>query len=119
MSQYRLLLLSLLLCSFCQLTEGSEGVLPAEVEFTRYLYKQGDDQRWAQRDWQDTDWFSVYHQGLPETPQIFWTRNHILISGAESAGPMVVHASLLGAYEVYWDGQLVGVSGQVGVDSEK
>lgn len=109
----RYLILSLCLLTTCKLVEASEGPSFDEAEFTRYLYKQGDDRRWAQVQWPDSDWYSIYHQGLPDTPQIFWTRNHVIIGGAESLKPMAVHTSLLGAHEVYWDGQLLGVSGRV------
>ncbi len=119
MNRFLALLLSLSFSSVASVGNAAESIAAptlGEIEFTRYLYQLGDEPRWAERSWEDGAWYSVYHQGLPVTPQIYWTRNHVMIRDAAAAGPMSVHISLLGAYEVYWDGQLVGASGQVGID---
>ena len=89
-----------------------------KVRFTAYLYQVGDDQRWAKQDWPDADWLPLYHHGLPDTPQVYWTRNHLTVSGHSTIRPMTVTTSILGAHEVYFDGQLLGRSGQVGEDAD-
>ena len=102
--------------------------------------KHGDDSRWAARDWDDRDW--ERHQrpepmslaDIPTRTGIFWVRFHIARSAARAGRPVVepffwprdepgspinsLFVAAVYAYELYWDGRLIGRSGVVGATRE-
>lgn len=76
----------------------------------------GDDQSWAAQEFDSADW--PIFDGLPKaTNGIFWIRQPIIIQDEDSISPNnVINVSGTGAFDVYFDGALLGSSGIVGAD---
>ena len=85
------------------------------LQYSELRFKLGDDERWARADWDDRGWQTINYVGLPARAGLFWVRFRVRLSEAE--GPRL--ASAIGvtsviAYEVHWDGVLLGNSGTPG-----
>lgn len=83
--------------------------LPDDFEHSDVLMKRGDDERWAEPGWDDSDWEVVTKTGLPARTGIFWIRYRIRGNGRPPSG---VAQKVGAAFEFYWDGKLVGRSGE-------
>jgi hypothetical protein len=85
------------------------------VEYSEMRIQEGDDSHWAERDFDDRGW-RVGATGapafLPTRAGIFWVRRHVRWKRPEGRIPEGVHLLfLLGSYDVYWDGVLIGRNG--------
>ena len=95
--------------------------------------RQGDDLRWAARDWDDRDWQPGYT--VPARTGIYWIRCHFSLTdpqlrltpqeaqresaGLDSTAPVdSIFLAAPYAFELYWDGRLIGRSGKVGATRE-
>ncbi|MBB2148160.1 histidine kinase [Pedobacter gandavensis] len=100
----RFLLFVVLLLSF----SSCHGAQDATI--TEVVYQVGDEPIWASPTFDDRNWSKAraYIQD-----RIFWVRAHVDL---EKAGRVEEHLGLrinaFGAFEVYWDGQLIGRNGQ-------
>lgn len=105
----RLLIATLfLLGAGCQ--PSSENIFTTSTEAN---YQPGDDIRWAQPDWDDTNWPQSPILDLPDEPRLFWIRLDMPVHEVETLGLSIAGVV---AREVYWDGILIGQSGRVGTD---
>ncbi len=80
------------------------------------LYKKGDDPTWADKNLSHTNWSST----KPESQGIYWIRADFDLNNhryPERKKEMEI--SVLGSYEAYFDGVLIGVNGQVGKNAEQ
>ena len=84
-------------------------MLPDGFEHSDVLMKRGDDERWAEPAWDDSDWEVVTETGLPARTGIFWIRYRIRGDGPLPSG---IAQKVGAAFELYWDGKLVGRSGE-------
>ena len=77
----------------------------------------GDDDRWARLRFQDSTW--PVFRGLSSSPNgIFWIRQPLLIDGNDLASQnTVLSIEGTGAFDIYFDGRLLGSSGLVGATS--
>ncbi|HEX2100280.1 MAG TPA: hypothetical protein VHF69_06445, partial [Candidatus Synoicihabitans sp.] len=73
----------------------------------------GDDPAWAYPDYDDSDWEVVTTSGLPTRSGVFWVRYRIRTDGLLPAG---IYNKVGAAYELYWDGRLIGRSGTPGAN---
>ncbi len=75
------------------------------------VYHIGDDLTWAAKNYNDKDW----HQKRGNTgEQVFWSRTHLNLRPVESElYPLGLQIESFGAFEVYWDGVLIGSNGQI------
>ena len=102
--------------------------------------KHGDDPRWAAPNWDDHDWereerpAGLVTADLPTRTGVFWVRFHLARSAAHLRRPVVepfvwpqdepgspinsLFVAAVFAYELYWDGTLIGRSGVVGATRE-
>ncbi len=102
--------------------------------------KHGDDPRWAAPNWDDRDWerqerpAGLATTDLPTHTGVFWVRFHMARSASRARRPVVepfvwprdepgspinsLFIAAVYAYELYWDGQLIGRSGVVGATRE-
>jgi hypothetical protein len=102
--------------------------------------KHGDDPRWAARDWDDREWELLgppkeYGAGdLPGRAGVYWVRVRLERTSRRMGRPVMepfvwprdepgspinsVFLPAVFAYELYWDGRLIGRSGVVGVSRE-
>lgn len=101
MSRLPLLLLVLLTFASCQ--------PDARYESAAAVYHTGDDPRWAARPYDDSRWQSA--RGATGT-HVFWTRNWLMLHQRTPRTPLGVQVEAFGAFDVYWDGVLIGQNGQ-------
>jgi hypothetical protein len=78
-------------------------------------FQRGDDPAWAAPGFDDRAWPVIRHDGLPSRDGIFWIRARITLSSPGELDALAVAA--ISAYEVYWDGEVLGQSGRVGRDA--
>jgi hypothetical protein len=90
-------------------------VLPAGFDHSDVLMKHGDDERWAEPGWDDRDWEVITDTGLPARTGVFWIRYRIRGSSRLPGG---IAQKVGAAFELYWDGKLVGRSGEPGDSRE-
>lgn len=74
------------------------------------LYHTGDDPRWATLQYDDSRWRP---ERGPVGPRVFWTRNWLTLRQRNPHTPLGLQVSAFGAFEVYWDGTLIGQNGQL------
>lgn len=82
---------------------------PVIYEEDPTVYQTGDNKLWAEKDFNATGWPA--ERG--NTAQgIFWSRSPVKLIRS-SVIPMGLHLEAFGAFEVYWDGILLGHNGQI------
>ena len=125
-----LLVFSLAPCAAQQVSAASaqavrtlrlEGLGNGTADLTgNWQFQVGDDPRWAMPSWDDAGWESITAdspwgaQGHPSYTGIAWYRRHLEIEPAPGVPRqyrvLIPHAE--DAYEVYWNGQLIGRHGR-------
>ncbi|MTI41648.1 histidine kinase [Fulvivirga lutimaris] len=88
--------------------------------FKKYetVYKIGDQQTWASKDWDDKDW----KKGDPilDDGRVFWLRTPIdILQDPERPNPYGIRLEIYGEYEVFWDGILIGKNGNPGLEATR
>lgn len=79
----------------------------------RAVYKVGDQQEWATKNWNDQDWQSG--KLWMEDGTVFWFRARIdILEAPEPFHPYGIQLDVYGEYEVYWDGVMIGKNGNPG-----
>ncbi len=79
--------------------------------------KRGDDPAWARPDFNDADWERIRPPVIPSRVAIHWVRMRVTLpepSPEEAIDAVAIAA--VAAYEIYWDGRLLGRNGVVGPD---
>ncbi|WP_082434909.1 histidine kinase [Pedobacter sp. Hv1] len=84
-----------------------ESVMKYKADENRYQI--GDDQLWASKDFDDSKWTSERGE---TGNQVFWVRSTVKLMTIPD-GPLGLHIESFGAFEVYWDGVLIGRNGKV------
>ncbi|MFP3597173.1 histidine kinase [Chryseobacterium sp. SIMBA_029] len=75
------------------------------------VYKTGDDAAWAAKNYNDKDWSPSRGD---TSDRIFWSRTHLDLRPVENdLPPLGLQIESFGAFEVYWDGVLIGRNGQL------
>jgi len=75
------------------------------------VYRVGDNPAWATKNYADGDWSP--HRGNT-ADRIFWSRTQLdLREVKKELLPLGLQIESFGAFEVYWDGVLIGKNGQV------
>lgn len=104
------------------LVVGASGVAPhvalgqerGETAMGSGKVRFGDDHRWANPSYDDSNWPSRRLHPAPDTQGVHWMRMPVRIESTSShTGPMGIHLSMLSAAEVYWDGVQIGQNGRV------
>lgn len=90
------------------------GTSEEAYTFDRCLYF-GDSLHWAQADYQDKHWHKRLFQ---DTNAVFWIREKIELTPQIKKQQQTIGLVLefLASYELFWDGQLIGVNGKIGLD---
>jgi len=109
-------------CAFSQSSNPFPGVKNKYVyQFDTILYKNGDSIDWRNLKYNDKHW-ETRNPFSAETSYngIFWYRKRILVDSNLTVlqKPNIGFRYLQSAYEVYWDGKLVGYNGIIGKDKE-
>ncbi len=74
------------------------------------VFKKGDNKNWRLKNFNDKNWSAK--KSVPEGENIFWARQTIRITKKVDSLELIgigIHA--FGAYEVFWDGILIGKNG--------
>lgn len=101
MKNYLFLFLSICLLSSCGPAIRYEEQPP--------VFKMGDDLSWAKKDFNDINWAS--ERGNTRA-NVFWVRTKINLS-KKPIGQLGLKIEAFGAFDVYWDGVLIGKNGKV------
>ncbi|MFO1449720.1 MAG: histidine kinase [Opitutaceae bacterium] len=97
-------------------------------------HQEGDDPRWADPAWDDSDW--TPGNQLPTRKGVHWVRYRVLLREPASFPPEAravldvldisngnpidgIYLASVFAYQLYWDGRLIGGSGVVGATREQ
>ena len=109
----RLILFLLPLLMSCQ-SSNSNFIFPYD-----FRTNSGDNPAWAEPGYQDENWqqHEWFNQGIG-TKGNWWVRAKIAISNRSLDTPKGIFIDILGAFELYWDGELIGSSGKVGTDAK-
>ncbi|SHE94701.1 histidine kinase [Chryseobacterium sp. OV279] len=75
------------------------------------VYKTGDHMMWADKNYNDKDWSEIRGN---TSDKIFWSRTQLDLRPVENElTPLGLQIDSFGAFEVYWDGILIGKNGQL------
>ncbi|WP_291872479.1 histidine kinase [Chryseobacterium sp.] len=75
------------------------------------VYKTGDHMTWADKNYNDKDWSEIRGN---TSDKIFWARTQLDLRPVENElTPLGLQIDSFGAFEVYWDGILIGKNGQL------
>ncbi|WP_223605754.1 histidine kinase [Chryseobacterium sp. OSA05B] len=75
------------------------------------VYKTGDDMAWTDKNYNDKDWSEIRGN---TSDKIFWSRTQLDLRPVENElTPLGLQIDSFGAFEVYWDGILIGKNGQL------
>ncbi|SFN05692.1 Histidine kinase [Chryseobacterium oleae] len=75
------------------------------------LYKTGDHMAWADKNYNDKGWSETRGN---TSDKIFWSRTQLDLRPVENElTPLGLQIDSFGAFEVYWDGILIGKNGQL------
>ncbi|WP_416307914.1 histidine kinase [Neptunicella sp. SCSIO 80796] len=91
--------------------KGMPELLPAEhyyltdIDNPQFAFRQQDRSSWQQRNF----------RGMPLEPENLWIQMDFTFDTTPSQ-PQGIFVSMLGAFDAYWDGQLIGHNGVVGND---
>lgn len=89
--------------------------LPPELRYSEARVRHGDDARWARPDWNDDDWIVTGIWDLEARSGVEWVRFRVRMGeDGRMALPPGIMISTVRAYEIYWDGVLLGTSGKPG-----
>lgn len=89
----------------------STGAIASAVHINQVRVQVGDDARWAQPGYDDSSWPVQNVRQLDSQDRLIWIRTEV---GRSSDGPIAVNVSALGAYQLFWNGRLIGSSGSPG-----
>ena len=100
------------------ISDIGQGVVPIDGA---WQFHTGDDPRWAQPSWDDSEWNAIQtdatwgEQGYPSYTGFAWYRRHLEIvpAAGESGQLCVLIQAAQDAYEVYWNGKLIGHYGKL------
>lgn len=93
-------------------TAATSPVPPPDLVRIRH----GDDPAWADPGYDDRHWEQVPWRRVDPQGRVLWVRARAPIPADFDADttPLAVYVSALAAYEVYWNGVLIGGSGKPG-----
>jgi len=94
---------------------------PPPVDLAEWKIKDGDDPAWARPDFDDSGWEKITIGGPFKRVGTFWLRMTVEVGGTylETDPPVLSIYNLPTAFEVYWDGALVGRNGRRGSDRDE
>jgi hypothetical protein len=83
----------------------------ARYDLKDAVFRVGDDPRWAAPQYDDSGWQTRRDN---TNRQVFWIRREILLKQRDTTQPLGLQLRAFGAFEVYWDGVLIGSNGRPG-----
>jgi sensor histidine kinase YesM len=89
----------------------------ADVHINEKLFIISDNIQMTNKTFDHGDW-NLVNKGLPEGVHNYWVRINIEISGKLPIEQQAIFTSILGAYDIYWNGIKLKSNGIVGQRSE-
>ncbi len=123
--QFVLILLFILCTSSNMLAQQTDCLVQFDLSSKNYInifpwkHNSGDNPEWNRADFNDESWEAVNRSNFKQkSPGLHWYRTNILFSGTQDEYdvPAIRIFNLPAAYEVYWDGILIGTNGKIGSD---
>ncbi len=112
---YRFLGEIVLLSSFIVLAGCSS--IQESYSATGYQLRFADDPSLAAVEQDSTLWQNPFPHAAPDSLGIWWLRSEVEISpGSVKENSLGLAVLILGSFEMYWDGKLIGRNGVVGLD---
>lgn len=102
---------SLLCLLFCSLSQAQ-----SDIEILRYSFNVGDNPTWSSTEFNDSQWPTLSQQSLPKQKTQYWLRSHIDVKHIPNDVQMAAFITVLGSYQIFWDGEPLGQSGTYGQD---
>jgi hypothetical protein len=90
-----------------------DGVVAA-VEVARLA--AGDDIRWREASWDDSAWPRCLLYQVHPAPSTSWIRARVSLPEMPRAWTPSIYVSIVGSFEVWWDGSRIGSSGDSAAD---
>ncbi len=93
--------------------------LPPALEYSELRRKEGDDPRWAQPAWDDTNWAIAGFWDLRARSGVEWVRFRVRMGDdGQMALPGGIMISTVRSYEIFWDGVQLGNNGVPGMNRD-
>ena len=83
-------------------------------ERTDMRFQEGDDARWSRPDWDDSGWRLIAPFDVPSRAGVFWLRWRVRPAEPGATLPPGINVTTVAAYEIFWDGELLGRNGMPG-----
>lgn len=81
------------------------------------VYQTGDNMTWAAKSFNDKNWVVIRGN---TGGRIFWSRTRLHLGAvADTRRPLGLQIDAFGAFEVYWDGILIGRNGELPVGDKR
>lgn len=108
-------LLSILFLSALAAACATSGDSRLPERIGTVMVRAGDDPLWSRTDYDDSGWERRPTQEADSQQRIVWIRAHFT-AGPQHLDdrPLAVHVGALAAYELFWNGRLIGRSGSPG-----
>lgn len=108
-------LLSILFLSALAAACATSGDSRLPERIGTVMVRAGDDPLWSRTDYDDSGWERRPTQEADSQQRMVWIRAHFT-AGPQHLDdrPLAVHVGALAAYELFWNGRLVGRSGSPG-----
>jgi hypothetical protein len=89
----------------------------ADVQINEKNFHIGDNIQWSAKEIDDHHWIPL-NEGLPIIEHNYWVRIHIEVNEHSSIEQLAIFTSILGAYDIFWDGIKLTSNGVVGKSAE-
>jgi hypothetical protein len=107
---------SVFIVILCLIFNTSEAI--ADITVHDKKIHIGDEIQWSKNEFKDHYWQSLSN-GLPHTEHNYWVRIHVEVNDHLSIEQQAIFTSILGAYDIYWDGIKLSSNGVVGKNIEQ
>jgi hypothetical protein len=108
-------LLSILFASILAAGCAASGDSRVPERIGTVMVRAGDDPLWSRADYDDSGWERRPVQEADSQGRIVWIRARFAAGPKHlDDRPLAVHVGALAAYEVFWNGRLIGRSGSPG-----
>lgn len=105
-----------LLSAAAEVRATTTGAESTSIRLGPMSYRRGDDPDWSRPEYDDASWESRRLVELPHDPTLFWLRQSVILDERPAGEVRGISFSILGSFQMFWDGVLLGDSGVVGSD---
>ncbi|HEX8063379.1 MAG TPA: LytTR family DNA-binding domain-containing protein [Allosphingosinicella sp.] len=111
-------LLSILFLSILASGCAGRAETPVPERIGTVMVREGDDPLWTRADYDDSGWERRATEETDSQGRIVWIRARFTAGPRHlDDRPLAVHVGALAAYELFWNGRLIGRSGSPGASA--